>query len=96
MEKLPEDRPWCTKTTTTRHDNNHATCNNASKSWRSDVPIILPGWEHHTGGVPVETHSTPVPGTRGRLLWVAHSTCTQRNAQMSPTLPQKWKKEKKC
>ena len=20
------------------------------KSWRSDAPIILPGWEHHTGG----------------------------------------------
>ena len=20
-----------------------------AKSWRSDAPIILPGWEHHTG-----------------------------------------------
>ena len=28
---------------------------NVSKSWRSDVPVILPGWEHHMGG----SRSTP-------------------------------------
>ena len=26
---------------------NHST---TRKSWRSDAPIILPGWEYHTGG----------------------------------------------
>ena len=47
---------------------NHST---TRKSWRSDAPIILPGWECHTGGFPVKTHSTPVPSKDGRL-WVAH------------------------
>ena len=28
----------------------HSHANHANKSWRSDLPIILPGWEHHTGG----------------------------------------------
>ena len=35
-------------TTTGNNVHNHA--NNARKSWRSEVPIILPGWGHHTGG----------------------------------------------
>ena len=29
---------------------NHSTITTTTKSWRSDVPIILPGWECHTGG----------------------------------------------
>ena len=33
----------------------HANRKHARKSWRSDVPIILPGWRHHTGG----SQSTP-------------------------------------
>ena len=35
-------------TSDSNHLRNHA--NHARKSWRSDVPIILPGWERHTGG----------------------------------------------
>ena len=35
-------------TSNSNHLRNHA--NRARKSWRSDVPIILPGWERHTGG----------------------------------------------
>ena len=35
-------------TTTSNNVHNHA--NNARKSWSSEVPIILPGWEHHTAG----------------------------------------------
>ena len=30
--------------------NNHSTSNHANKSWHSHIPIILPGWAHHTGG----------------------------------------------
>ena len=30
------------------HLHNHG--NRARKSWRSNVPIILPGWRRHTGG----------------------------------------------
>ena len=65
-----------------RHDNNHSTCNKASKSWRSDVPIILPGWAHHTGGSRSKPTVHPVPGTPGRL-WVPQQHAT--DAQMSPT-----------
>ena len=54
------------------------------KSWRTDgSPSCLGGSSH--GCVPVETHSTPVPTSVGRL-WVAHqqhtSDTTQR-AQMT-------------
>ena len=35
-------------TSDSNHLHNHA--NRARKSWRSDVPIILPAWERHTGG----------------------------------------------
>ena len=35
-------------TSDSNHLHNHA--NRARKSWRSDVPTILPGWERHTGG----------------------------------------------
>ena len=76
----------------------HANRKHARKSWRSDVPVILPGWGHHTGGSPVHTHSTPVPGLP-RRLWVAHSTtttghhkCSNQRAQYSTrdqTLAQK-------
>ena len=47
---------------------NHST---TTKSWRSDAPIILPGWECHTGG----SWSKPTAhqcSQSGRRLWVAH------------------------
>ena len=39
----------------------------ASKNWRSDVPIILPGWGHHTGG----PQSTPTVHPGG--CWLGSS-----------------------
>ena len=81
------------QTTTTRHDNNHSTCNNASKSWRSDAPIILPGWEHHTGGSRSLSTSTSVPGTPGRLS-VAHSTVLNR-CSIEPNSPT-WLRNNGC
>ena len=53
-----------------------------AKSWRSDAPIILPGWEHHTGGSQLTPHSTPVPSKEERL-WVARHSNTAPN-KMSP------------
>ena len=51
-------------------------------SWRSDgSPSCLGGSPH--GWVTVNTHSTPVPGTPGRL-WVAHSPEALHNQAMSP------------
>ena len=74
------------QTTTTRHDNNHSTCNNASKSWPSDVPIIMPGWEHHMGGVRSEPTVNPCLVRQGGCGWL-HSTALNRctNEPNSPT-----------
>ena len=71
------------QTTKTRQDNNHSTCNNASKSWRSDVPVILPGWEHHPGGSRSRptVHPCLVRQEGCGLLKQQQST----DAQMSPT-----------
>ena len=52
---------------------NHA--NRARKSWRSDVSIMMPGWERHTGG------SRPMV----RRLWVAQTTSTTRAQTSNPT-----------
>ena len=59
-------------TTTISHDNNnHRTRKHASTSWRSDgSPSCLGGSSH--GWVPVITHSTPVPTSKGCKLL----TCT--------------------
>ena len=51
-------------------------------SWRSDGSPPCLGVSSH-GWVPVNTHSTPVPGTPGRL-WVAPSPRTLHRHQMSP------------
>ena len=62
-----------------------STRNHASTGWRSDgSPSSLGGSSH--GWVPVNTHSTPVPGTPG-MLWVAHSPRTLHRHQMSPRHP---------
>ena len=55
-----------------------------SKSWRYDVPIILPGWELHTGGSWSKPTVHPCLVRQGGcgLLTQQHST----DAQMSPTL----------
>ena len=62
----------------------HANRKHARKSWRSDVPVILPGWEHHTGGSRSTSNSTPVPGLP-RRLWVAHSITTITDTTSAPT-----------
>ena len=72
------------RTTITRHDINHSTCNNASKSWRSDVPIILPGWEHHNGGSWSKPTVHPCLVRQGGCGLLTQEFLT--NAQMSPTL----------
>ena len=55
--KLTVKRPP-SYTSDSNHLHNHA--NRARKSWRSDVPIILPGWGRHTGG----SQSIPTQYTR--------------------------------
>ena len=66
-------------TTTISHDNNnHCTSKHASKSWRSDVPIILPGWEHHTGGSRSKPTVHPCP-LRWRGCGLLISTPTHNN-----------------
>ena len=76
--------PGVQQNTTTRHDNNHSTCNNASKSWRSDVPIVLPGWEHHTGGSRSEPTVHPCLVRQGGCGLLTQQISS--DAQMSPTL----------
>ena len=41
-----------------------------STSWRSDAPIILPGWEYHTRGSRLT--STVPECLYGGRLWMAH------------------------
>ena len=57
----------------------HARTNHAHKSCRSDVPIILLGWERHT-------HSTPVLPS-GRKLWVAHRASTTEHHKSTTKEP---------
>ena len=66
--------PWMTTQDTTR---SHSTSSNphVHKSWRSDAPIILPGWECHNGG----SRSKPTvhwcrPKTGGCGLLAKHHT----------------------
>ena len=44
----------------------------------SDAPIILPGWERHTGGSRLTPTVHPCPFRRGRL-WVARHSNTAPN-----------------
>ena len=63
---------------------NHST---TRKSWRSDAPIILPGWEYHTGGSrskPTVHRCRPKTGGCGLL------TRTQ-NEPTKTTSSQEWK-----
>ena len=78
------------QTTTTRHDSNHSTCNNASKSWRSDVPIILLGWEHHTGGSRSKPTVHPCLVLQGGCGLLTQQFST--DAPTSPTLQHKNRK----
>ena len=45
-----------------------------TKSWRSDAPIILPGWEHHTGGSGLTPTVHPCPLRRGGCGWLVTAT----------------------
>ena len=45
-----------------------------AKSWRSDAPIILPGWEHHTGGSRLTPTVHPCPLRRGGCGWLVTAT----------------------
>ena len=69
-------------TSDSNHLHNHA--NRARKSWRSDVPIILPGWERHTGGSRSIPTVHPVRTSVGRL-WVAQTTSISRAQTSNPT-----------
>ena len=55
-----------------------------AKSWRSDASIILPGWEHHTGGSRLTPTVHPCPLRRGRLRVARHSSTAPN--KMSPKL----------
>ena len=69
-------------TSDSNHLHNHA--NRARKSWRSDVLIILAGWERLTGG----SRSIPTVhpcGTLVRRLWVAQSIYASRAQTSNPT-----------
>ena len=55
----------------------HENANRARKSWRSDVSIILPGWERHTGGSRSIPTVTSVRTSVWRL-WVAQTADTSR------------------
>ena len=49
-----------------------------STSWRSDAPIILPGWEYHTRGSWLT--STVPKCLYGGRLWMALTDCTKVHA----------------
>ena len=69
-------------TTTGNNLHNHA--NNARTSWRSDVPIILPGWGVTRVGPGLNPQYTRAWYAGG--LWVAHSTALNRCSKLSSTL----------
>ena len=53
-----------------------------AKSWRFDAPIILPGWEHHTGGSRSTPTVHPCPLRRRGCGWLV--TTTHHLTKMSP------------
>ena len=59
---------------------NHST---TRKSWRSDAPIILPGWEYHTGGSrskPTVHRCRPKTGGCGLLTRTQNEPTTQHGS----------------
>ena len=100
-----EEGCWCLQYTQplTSHSppfSSMLTTTTTTKSWRSDTLIILPGWECHTGGSAVKTHSTPVLPKREeavgcstspqpRAQWLSHNTA-RNSASMSTCLYQRF------
>ena len=79
---LWEDRSSSPKVSDQQPRSPHATftpqTTTQAMSWRADAPIILPGWEHHTGA----SRLTPTihRALFGGEMWVArHSNSTSQN-----------------
>ena len=67
---------------------NHST---TRKSWRSDTPIILPGWECHTGGSrskPTVHRCRPKTGGCGLLTRTQDEPTKQHGSGASVAVPQ--------
>ena len=76
-------RPWVARTTVQQqYSAETRQTTTQAKSWRSDAPIILPGWEHHTRGSRLTPTVHPCPLRRGGCGWLV--TATQHRSNMSP------------